>query len=83
MKNPIKVMWFGIIINGLISLMQLGFLAGKLSVGNYWGALGSVFLFTLNAWAAWFVYSRLREYKATQQQKVVDILSGKYDHHFG
>ena len=78
MKNPIKVMWFAVVFNSLVAVMNFGFLVSRIAAANYWGALVSVCLICLNSWSAWFIYGRLRQFEVAQKQRVMDILSGKF-----
>ena len=78
MKDAVKMMWWGVLFNAAVAVMNTGFLMSKVAAGNWWGAAFTLFLVVLNCWSSWFVYGRLQKYKADEKQRVVDILSGKF-----
>lgn len=72
-------MWYAMGFNVAVSMMNLGFCINYISSSNWSSAATSGVLTVLNAVVAGFLFTRLREYKQREKQRVADILSGRYD----
>ena len=59
-----------ILLNALVSLMQIVFTYGHYVKHEYWMMLISGFFFVFNGWFAWRSYKHLREMKAELKAEV-------------
>lgn len=77
--DAVKMMWYATGFNCLVAMMNLGFCINHIISSNWISAAAAGVLTVLNATVAWFLYTRLEQHKAKEKQRVVDILSGRYD----
>ena len=76
MIHPLKHMWFGFGLNCAIVVMHSWTMFNEILQKTYGKATMTLFLISINAWAAWFLWHQIKKFKAREKQRVIDILSG-------
>lgn len=77
MKDSVKMLMWACGFNVVVAMMNLGFFVVRSLEGNWSSAATSGFLTVLNTVVAVFLWSKIREQRQKDKQRVADILSGK------
>ena len=79
MHDALKMLWLALGFNVLVALMNLGFAVARWFDGNLMSTIVSLMFTVINSVVAGFMWSKIKEQRQKDKQRVVDILSGKYD----
>ena len=85
MKDSVRMLIWACGFNVVVAIMNLGFFINNISSSNWTSAATSGILVVINTVVAGFLWSKVREQRQKDKQRVADILSGKikqYDGHW-
>ena len=83
MKDSVKILMWACGFNVVVAMMNLGFFVVRCLEENWTSAATSGFLVVLNSVVAGFLWSKVREQRQKDKQRVADILSGKVKEYDG
>ena len=76
MQDNLKLFWLAIAFNGMLAVINTVFFINNLIEGR-WAAVVSFICIVSSVTCVVFMVKSMRKHVAQQQQRVIDILSGK------
>lgn len=83
MNDSVKVLKWACGFNVVVAMMNIGFFFVRATEGNWFNAATAGILVVVNTVTAWFLWSKIKEQRQLDKQRVADILSGKIKEYDG
>lgn len=77
-RQPVKMQWQIVWLNVSAAVLNLSLVAWHISNGK-WMFIANLISGIFSAWVAWRCWRKIPEITQREQDRILDILKGKYD----